>query len=129
MTKKWIPPRREAEAHHALGELYLNRAGTTGVADDYDHSKYHFDRSRALRERLVSEVAGENRYDHQIIQRDLARSHGYLGDLYLLRGDVVPKGTKLGRQAFEPNFAELRQLCGLVRTRAAACGPKRKCPL
>jgi serine/threonine protein kinase len=75
-----------AEARHGLGELLLDRpsegaARTQALID----AETEFTKSRALREKLVEESAGDARRGYQ---RDLARSLGYLGDLHLAQGDV-----------------------------------------
>lgn len=77
--------RREAEVHHAYGELYLGMANSSGDDGFYRQSEYHFSRSRDLREELATSVVQK---ESDTIRRDLARSYGYLGDLYLRRGQI-----------------------------------------
>src|SRR5262249_1592510 len=76
-----------AEVYHSLGELFLNR-DTDGAArhEALLKSQSNFEESKDLRERLKDDSKGAERRNHQ---RDLARSLGYLGDLYLAQGDVV----------------------------------------
>jgi serine/threonine-protein kinase len=78
--------RHLAEAHHYLGEVFLNRPGEGPVRDQaLITSQGHFAESKAIREKLVSSTTGEESRNHI---RDLARSTGYLGDLYLAQGDI-----------------------------------------
>src|SRR5262249_38749670 len=61
--------RQLAEAHHSLGEIYHYLAGDLGQA------LMEFEDAREIRERL-------DRRDPRN-RRDLARSHGYIGDVQL----------------------------------------------
>lgn len=78
--------RHLAEAHHGLGEVELDRPAE-GAARSAAllEAENQFDRGKELRERLVADSSGDDRRNHE---RDLARSLGYLGDLYLAQGDV-----------------------------------------
>ncbi|MCY3011245.1 MAG: protein kinase [Planctomycetota bacterium] len=75
-----------AEAHHALGEVYLNRQ-LDGPARKHslDEAEKHFITSQELRELLVKNTTGAESRDST---RDLARSFGYLGDVYLAKGNI-----------------------------------------
>jgi len=76
-----------AEAYHCLGEVYLDRpAEGTPRAQALLDSETNFNQSKLLREALVKATVGEESRNHE---RDLARSLGYLGDLYLAQGDIV----------------------------------------
>ncbi len=74
-----------AEAYHGRGQAYLERDGELPIANSLERAEQFFLKSKALREQLVAESTGSERRNHQ---RDLARSLGYLGDLYLALGDV-----------------------------------------
>lgn len=76
-----------AEVDHALGEAYLNRdADGPARSDALSKSEESFEKSKDLRTVLVDQAKGADRRN---IQRDLARSLGYLGDLRLAQGNVV----------------------------------------
>jgi eukaryotic-like serine/threonine-protein kinase len=92
---------REAEVNHMLGELFLNQANITGREDQYRQSLEQFSQSRTLRERLVNEVNHTDRFNYESIRRDLARSYGYLGDLYLRRGRL-----QLAEDAYQKSLAQ-----------------------
>lgn len=86
--------RREADTHHALGELYLQQGAITGHEREYTRAANHFQQSRSLRERLLAQPDSVTRYEQELLQRDLARSHGFLGDVHLARGDVARAETE-----------------------------------
>lgn len=79
-----------AEAHHCLGEVTLSRpADGPARQQSLIESEGHFTESKKIREQLVNATSGEEGRNHV---RDLARSTGYLGDLYLAQGNV-PKAA------------------------------------
>jgi eukaryotic-like serine/threonine-protein kinase len=79
--------RHLAEAYHGIGEAYLSRSPNDAARHrDLDNAESNFTKSKSLREQLVKVTDGEERRNHE---RDLARSFGYLGDLYLAQGKVA----------------------------------------
>lgn len=97
-----------AEAYHGLGEILLNRpSGGAARQDSLIQSEAKFSESKVIREQLVNASSGEESRNHI---RDLARSLGYLGDLYLAQGNI-PKAT----QAFEDSKKRREEL---YRTRS-----------
>jgi serine/threonine protein kinase len=76
-----------AEAHHCLGEVFLSRPAADGPARQQwlTQSEDHFTESKKIRKRLADSTTGEEHRDHV---RDLARSLGWLGDVYLAKGDI-----------------------------------------
>ncbi len=86
--------RHLAEAYHWLGDVHMNRPAVGPVREQsLVDSEDKFTESKKIRQHLVSSTSGEDSRNHI---RDLARSFGYLGDLYLARG-LIPKAI----QAFE----------------------------
>ncbi|MEK6259102.1 MAG: serine/threonine-protein kinase [Planctomycetota bacterium] len=80
-----------AEVYHSLGEVNLDREVDVAARDQaLQVSQDFFERSAELRKGLLQTAA---RSDRRSLQRDLARSHGYLGDLYLAQG-LVAKAEK-----------------------------------
>ena len=76
-----------AEVYHSLGEVHLYRNVERGaLLQALRESQDFFEKSAILRTDLQKNAIGEDRRGHQ---RDLARSHGYLGDLYLVRGSIA----------------------------------------
>lgn len=83
-----------AEAYHCLGETFLSQpaegpARQLALID----AESRFTESKRIREQLVASTSGEDSRNHI---RDLARSLGYLGDVYSYQGDI-PKAA----QAYE----------------------------
>ncbi|MBS0202282.1 MAG: serine/threonine protein kinase [Planctomycetes bacterium] len=70
--------RYEADAHHEMGRCYMAMA-------NYDEAERRFNAGRDLRIKL-SQNLNASRAEREQINRDLARSYGFLGDLYLRRG-------------------------------------------
>lgn len=76
-----------AEVYHALGEVFLNRDAESAARHAaLLESQTWFEKSKDLREQLRDSTKGAERRNYQ---RDLARSLGYLGDLYLAQGNVA----------------------------------------
>ncbi|WP_373650079.1 protein kinase domain-containing protein [Schlesneria sp. DSM 10557] len=79
--------RDQAEIFHLLGQVYLSRE-----ADDQDYkralveSESSFDESVHILKRLM--LREKSQIDKSHLERDLARSYGYLGDLHLAQGYV-----------------------------------------
>jgi serine/threonine protein kinase len=96
-----------AEVYHALGEVFLN-GDAEGIVrqESLSRSQRFFENSKDLREGLYSESSGGER---RHIQRDLARSLGYLGDLYEAQGQVAKAvdayevSKKLRKELYEAN--------------------------
>jgi serine/threonine-protein kinase len=86
--------RHLAEAYHCTGEVHLNRR-TEGAARRQAllEAEDKFNQGKNIRENLVKNSVGEERRNHE---RDLARSWGYLGDVYRYQGAVAQAG-----QAYE----------------------------
>jgi serine/threonine protein kinase len=75
-----------AEARHGQGEVLLYRPlSGTARREALIEADERFDQGKSIRQRLVESSQGDKRRDHR---RDLARSHGYLGDVYLAQGKV-----------------------------------------
>jgi serine/threonine-protein kinase len=76
-----------AEVYHSLGEVFLERDADGRMRfQALRDSRTWFEKSRDLRAALVESSLGSERSNHE---RDLARSHGYLGDLCLAQGAVA----------------------------------------
>jgi tetratricopeptide (TPR) repeat protein len=75
---------RLAEVHHKFGEVFSDQNKRT-------HAETHFLKSLTLRRQLWQQDPKDPAY-----RKDLARSHGYLGDLYLDMGD-----DKRAREAYQ----------------------------
>lgn len=76
-----------AEAHHCLGEVFLNQPAVDGPArqKSLTQSEDHFTESKKIRGQLADSTSGQESREHV---RDLARSLGWLGDVYLAKGDI-----------------------------------------
>lgn len=75
-----------AEALHGLGEVYLDRDTGAARHDNLLKAEAFFLEAKKLRKELVDSTEGDERRNYT---RDLARSFGYLGDLYLARGNIA----------------------------------------
>jgi serine/threonine-protein kinase len=83
-----------AEAYHCLGEISLSQPAEGAARQQaLIAADTQFTDSKKIREQLVAATTGAESRNHI---RDLARSLGYLGDVYLAQGDV-PKAA----QAYE----------------------------
>lgn len=96
-----------AEAYHGLGEVQLDRpAEGANRSQALLDAETNFNQSKLLREELVRITVGEENRNHR---RDLARSLGYLGDLYLAQGDIpraaeaYEESKKLRKALFDAN--------------------------
>lgn len=80
-----------AEARHGQGEVLLYRP-YEGAArrEALIEADERFDQGKSIRQQLVESSRGDKRRDHR---RDLARSYGYLGDVYLAQGKVSRAAT------------------------------------
>jgi serine/threonine-protein kinase len=80
-----------AEVYHSLGEVFLERDADSHMRfQALRDSRENFEKSRALRQELMENSRGSERSNYE---RDLARSHGYLGDLCLAQG-AVPEAVE-----------------------------------
>lgn len=70
--------RYEADAHHELGRCFMGMV-------NYDEAERRFNAGRDLRVDLSKNV-DLGHAEREAVNRDLARSYGFLGDLYLSRG-------------------------------------------
>ncbi|HEY2411229.1 MAG TPA: serine/threonine-protein kinase [Pirellulaceae bacterium] len=83
-----------AEAYHCLGETFLNQPAEGAARQQaLIDAESRFTESKKIREQLVATTSGEDSRNHI---RDLARSLGYLGDVYCYQGEI-PKAA----QAYE----------------------------
>ena len=79
--------REQAEIFHLLGQVYLSReADDQGYAKALVESESSFDESVHLLKKLMLRETDETDKSH--LERDLARSYGYLGDLHLAQGYI-----------------------------------------
>lgn len=79
--------RDQAEIFHLLGQVYLSReADDQGYAKALVESEGNFDESVHLLKKLMLRETDE--IDKSHLERDLARSYGYLGDLHLAQGYI-----------------------------------------
>ena len=79
--------REQAEIFHLLGQVYLSReADDQGYAKALVESESSFDESVHLLKKLMLRETDETGKSH--LERDLARSYGYLGDLHLAQGYI-----------------------------------------
>jgi tetratricopeptide (TPR) repeat protein len=80
---------QEAEAYHGLGVIYNDRDDTPGgypaLKANWEKARQNFVESLDRRKSLRREAAKDDK-DLPLIERDRARSYGYLGDLYLKLG-------------------------------------------
>jgi tetratricopeptide (TPR) repeat protein len=81
--------RYEADTHHELGRAHLGlgMASTRGSVKLFKDAERQFASGLELRHRLQDEVVRQDG-DEQFIERDLARSYGFLGDLHLQVGQL-----------------------------------------
>jgi tetratricopeptide (TPR) repeat protein len=91
-----------AEAHHCLGEAWYSRDDEETRAEALKKAEEHFNLGKQIRMDLIKETAGAARHD---LERDVARSLGYLGDLYLAQGKV-PEAT----EAYEGSLDRRKRL-------------------
>jgi tetratricopeptide (TPR) repeat protein len=79
---------QEAEAYQSLGEIFRNRDAAAGgyqrLKANWEVAQKHYARSRDKRKILDDEFPQD-----PLIRRDLACSHGSLGDIYLSLGDFA----------------------------------------
>ena len=82
-----------AEAYHCLGETFLNQP-SEGPARQLAliDSESRFTESKKIREQLVATTSGEDSRNHI---RDLARSLGYLGDVYSYQGNIPKRRRRM----------------------------------
>ena len=78
-----------AEAEHSLGEFYLQLHAHGNDHQVLLQADEYFQESKDLRVQLVERTRKAEKLSHQ---RDLVRSLGYLGDLYLRQGRVESAG-------------------------------------
>jgi serine/threonine protein kinase/tetratricopeptide (TPR) repeat protein len=92
-----------AEAYHCLGEIFLNQPAEGPARQQaLIASESRFTESKKIRQQLVATTSGEDSRNHV---RDLARSLGYLGDVYSYQGDI-PKAA----QAYEESKKQREML-------------------
>jgi len=91
-----------AEAEHSLGEFYLQLHAHGNDHQVLLQADEYFQESKDLRVQLVERTRKAEKLSHQ---RDLARSLGYLGDLYLRQGRV-----ELARKNYEESLAIRRDI-------------------
>ncbi|HVC97790.1 MAG TPA: protein kinase [Pirellulales bacterium] len=91
-----------AEADHSLGEFYLQLHAHGNDHQVLLQADEFFQESKDLRAQLVERTRKAEKLSHQ---RDLARSVGYLGDLYLRQGRV-----ELARHDYEESLALRRDI-------------------